>query len=80
MQLRQGLSGGKNMIFSAVILPGIRKIFNMVRQKHNIAVASYLDGIGLTVGRENKESKWLVGRTFFTSSPIPFNLHVERLA
>lgn len=49
-------------------------IFNTVREKHNVAVASYLDGIGLTVGRENKESKWLVGRTFFTSSPIPFNL------
>lgn len=68
------------MIFSAVILPGIRKIFNTVRQKHNIAVASYLGGTGATVRSEDKEPKLLVGRTFFTSSRIPFNLHVERLA
>lgn len=29
----------------------------VAREKHNIAVASHLDGIGLTAGRENKESK-----------------------
>lgn len=68
------------MIFSAVILPGIRKIFNMVREKHNIAVARCVGGNGLNEVREYKEPKRLVGRTALHPLACPFNLCVERLS
>ena len=35
--LKPGLSGGKNLIFSAVILPGIRMIFNKRRRSYGFA-------------------------------------------